>query len=271
MFRKPMICMFCTAAIGTIGFLSARTAEAKDPEVKDGIAGKVVKVDATNNTITIADQNDRERTYSVTEETTIVGPRGGVVRRRLKDPRFHSGLSITVVADGKAAAELHLGYDRKAREGSETATPTRTRRTTTPSTTDTNTNDSGTSTPSTTTPSTSTTRTSRFRGTDSGRATGKNAAKEEDEDDDNEFPGKVKSVEPSRHMLVITLVNGKDRSFLLAHDVKVLVNNRESREGLSDASIKPGMSVTVITEAGGRKVKEVKFHAGLLRRLRKAA
>jgi hypothetical protein len=265
-----MIFMLCTAAIGTIGVFCARMAEAKDPEVKDGTAGKVVKVDVTNNTITIADQNDRERTYSVTEETIIVGPRGGVVHRRLKDRRFHSGLPITVVADGKTAAELHLGYDRKAREGSETTTPTRTRRTTTPSTTD-NSNDSGTTTPSTTTPSTSTTRTSRFRGTDSGRATGKNTAKDEDEDEDTEFPGKVKSVEPSRHMLVVTLVNGKDRSFLLAHDVKVLVNNRESSEGLSDASIKPGMSVTVITEAGGRKVKEVKFHSGLLRRLRKAA
>ena len=118
MFRKKTVFTLLSVAIGTIGVLSARSAQAKDPEVKDGIAGKVVKVDVTNNTITIADENNRERTYSVTEETVIVGPRGGVVHRRLKDRRFHSGLPITVVADGKAAAELHLGYDRKHRDDS---------------------------------------------------------------------------------------------------------------------------------------------------------
>ena len=90
-------------------------AEAKDPETKGGTTGKVVAVDATKGTVTIADANNRERTYSITEETVIVGPRGGVVHSRLKDHRFHSGLPITVVANGSTATELHLGYDRKAR------------------------------------------------------------------------------------------------------------------------------------------------------------
>jgi hypothetical protein len=72
-------------------------------------------------------------------------------------------------------------------------------------------------------------------------------------------------------LLVITLLNGKDRAFLLARDVKVTVNGRASRDGLSDAAIKPGMPLTVVTEAGGRKVKEVKVTPAVTRRLRKAS
>ena len=100
--------------------------------------------------------------------------------------------------------------------------------------------------------------------------TGKDAKSEEEEDEDNEFPGKVKSVDPDKRVLVITLVNGKDRSFLLAHDVHVTVNSRMSRQGLSDAALKPGIPLTVITESGGRKVKEVKVTTVATRRLRKA-
>jgi len=272
----PLAALLCSAVVLTLGLLSARSAVAKDPEIKDGIPGTVVKVDVNQGTVTIADKGSRERTYSITEETVIVGPRGGIVRRRLKDPRFHGGLPITIVANGTTAVELHLGYDRKSRETTgatsrSVSSPRPASDNTTPSSP--GSNDAGTSTPpSNPTPSTSTTRTSRFRGLgESKRATGKDAAKsEEEEDEDNEFPGKVKSVDPDKRVLVITLVNGKDRSFFLAHDVKVTVNNRMSRQGLSDAALKPGIPLTVITEAGGRKVKEVKVTTVATRRLRKA-
>jgi hypothetical protein len=95
-------------------------------------------------------------------------------------------------------------------------------------------------------------------------------AKEEEEDEDNEFPGKIKSVDPTRHMLVITLVNGKDRSFLVSSEAKVLVNSRASRHGLGDPALQPGAALTVFTEEGGRKVKEVKLTPAA-RRLRKAS
>jgi hypothetical protein len=72
-------------------------------------------------------------------------------------------------------------------------------------------------------------------------------------------------------MLVITLLNGKDRSFLLASDVKVTVNGRVSRHGLSDTAIKPGIPLTVVTEAGSRKVKEVKVFSAAARRAKKAS
>ncbi len=263
MSRVPLSFALCSLIVGT-ALLAAPSAQAKDSEIKDGIPGTVVKVDAAQGTVTIAGKEGRERTYTVTQETLIVGPRGGIVHQRLNDHRFHSGLSITVVANGTTAAELHLGYDRTARAGRTTAPrgTTTTAPAETPATTD-----SGTTTPPAI-PAPGTTRTARFRGVEARRNAAKET-KEEEEDEDSEFPGKIKSVDPTRHMLVITLVNGKDRSFLVSSEAKVLVNSRASRHGLSDPALQPGASLTVVTEQGGRKVKEVKLTPAA-RRLRKA-
>ena len=57
---------------------------------------------------------------------------------------------------------------------------------------------------------------------------------------------------------MITLLNGKDRSYLLSKDVKILVKGTASKQGLQNPMLKPGIPVAIITEAGGRKVKEVK-------------
>jgi hypothetical protein len=281
MLHRPTVTLLCSVAIGIFGLLTARSAQAKDSEIKDGIAGKIVAVDVSKGTVTIADANNRERTYSITEETVIVGPRGGLVRSRLKDHRFHSGLPITVVANGTTANELHLGYDRKARGTASTTRSSgpRVSSTPSPSSEGPSTPDAGPSTPSssptpssTPTPTTSTTRTSRFRGLGEAKRTAeKDAKSDEEEDEDSEFPGKLKSFDPTRRMLVVSLVNGKDRSFLLAADVKVLVNSRVSRRGLNDPALQAGAPLTVITEAGGRKVKEVKVNTAATRRVRKAA
>src|SRR5262245_50270178 len=97
---KTMSAAVCGIVVGTLGLFSAHAAEGEKAAVKGGIEGKIVRVDADKGTVTIADVNQRERTFSITNETIIVGPRGGIVKRRLKDARFHNGLSITVVANG---------------------------------------------------------------------------------------------------------------------------------------------------------------------------
>ncbi len=108
------------AALCAAGLLSAAPQEKKTdkPEIKDGIEGHVKKVDAEKGTLVIALPNGKERSFTITEDTTILGPRGGVVRKRLKDHRFHEGLEITVVANGATATELHLGFDRGQSEDS---------------------------------------------------------------------------------------------------------------------------------------------------------
>jgi hypothetical protein len=254
MLGKPLKSTLIGAAILALGCLSASAADSRTSEIKGGIEGKVVKVDAEKGMLTIAREDGREKTFSISDETTIVGPRGGVVHRRLRDSRFHAGLPITVVASGEAATELHLGVDRKARKGSRTSAASTSSGT-----------GSSSDEPS---PPVETRRTSRFRGNLGAKsATDKEAPKTEDaESDDNDFPGKIKSVDPARRMLVVTLLNGKDRSFMLARDVKITVHGRASRLGLADTMFKPGIPLTVVTEDGGRKVKEVKITPAVSRK-----
>jgi hypothetical protein len=258
--------VLCGFVFSTSGFLLLTASTTRAADIPGGIEGKIVTVDVDKGAVTIALANGRERTFAITQETLIVGPRGGTVRRRLKDHRFHEGLSITVVAEGNTADELHLGYDRKARQGSGKVTS--------PSSGSSSSSRSNSETEETqgTGSSTSTTRTSRFRGNrQPAPAAGKDSREEEGDDEDDDFVGKVKSVEPARHLLVITLLNGKNRAFLLSRDVKVMVNGRTSPDGLSDTAIKPGIPLTVVTETGSRKVKEVKVTPALTRRHRRAS
>jgi hypothetical protein len=259
MLRRTVGTALCGMAIATVGLLSAQAADTKKSEIKDGIDGKIVAVDVEKGSVTIADATGREREFSITSETVIVGPRGGLVHKRLKDHRFHKGLPLTVVAHGTTAAELHLGFDRKAhQEKSTVSQPT---------------SNAGSDTPQEKTTPTPVTRTSRFRGVLGSKpaATSEPAKTEEAPDEDSEFPGKVKSVDPVKRMLVITLLNGKDRSFLLPSDIKVTVNGRASKKGLSDKALKEGIPLTVVTETGGHKVKEVKVTAAVTRRVKKAS
>lgn len=244
---RSVSALLLAALIGTAGLFSADAQETKKPdkpEIKGGIEGNVKKVDVDKETLTIT-VNGKDRTFTITDDTTIVGPRGGLVRRRLRDPRFHSGLEITVVPAGNTAKEVHLGYDRKDAEEKESEPK-----------------------PAAKANTASSKAKSKDASADIAKKDSKTVAKtasksgsskkDEDEDDDEEFPGKVKSVDPARRMLVITLLNGKDRSCLLSKDVKILIKGTASKRGLQDPMLKPGIPVTVITEAGGRKVKEVK-------------
>ncbi len=216
---RRIIVLIVGAAFTAAAPLPAQGQEPKKPTpapIKGGIEGKVKKVDPDKMTVTITTSDGKERTFTISDSTTMVGPRGGLVKRGLKDPRFHAGMEVTIVANGTKATEVHLGFDRrdtgttdKAKEG-QPAKP-------------------------------------------GAAAKGKEVAGE-----DKEYPGKVKSVDPGRYMLVISLLNGQDRSFMIAKDVKMSVKGTTSQKGLADPALKAGTPVTVVTDAGGRKVKEVK-------------
>jgi hypothetical protein len=212
------------------------------PAIKGGIEGKVKKVDHEKSTLTITTVEGKERTFEITDDTTMVGPRGGLVRRGLKDPRFHEGMELTIVAKGATATEVHLGFSRHT-EGAASTKTTKER-------------------PSTTTTDKSSTKTTEAKSAAKDKV---KAAAHEEEDEDIEMPGKVKSVDPAKHMLVITLLNGKDHSFMIAKETPVLVKGAASKRGLEDPALKVGAKVHVVTDAEGHKVKEVKVDPVLVK------
>jgi hypothetical protein len=228
------------AAIGAAGLMLAEAQESQKHEIKGGIEGTVRRVDTDKEILTIRTADGKERSYTITDDTTIVGPRGGKVRHRLKDPRFHEGMELTVVATGTTAKEVHLGFQHRQADEKEGAQPTR--EATKPA------SEKGQPIPT-------------RRPVSAGESPAKPAAgQKEEEEEEDEFPGKIKRVDPTRRMLVISLLNGKDRSFLLSSEAKVLVKGTASKEGLRDAALKTGIPVTVVTEPGGRKVREVQVN-----------
>jgi hypothetical protein len=252
-----------TGALIAIGLMCSVLVaqEHEKPVIKGGIEGKIKKVDTESKTLTIV-SGGKEHTFSITDETEMVGPRGGKVHRHLKDPRFREGFPVTVVADGKEASEVHLGFAHDA-DGEKSTTKTtktdasKSEKTQTkvvakpskPAQTPADDEPAAPSTTKKTNPSSS---------TQSKAATQARTANYADaEDESNEFPGKIKSF--NKRVLVVTLLNGKDRPFFLSNDVPIMISGKASKEGLADPALKTGARITVITEEGGRKVKEVKI------------
>jgi hypothetical protein len=247
---RRLTALILGAVVGSAAILLA--ADDQKPQIKGGIEGQVKKVNVDAKTLTIVTQG-RERTFSITDETTMVGPRGGKVRRGLKDPRFHPGMALTVVAQGNTATEVHLGFqhseegekttaDKTNKVGDKDAPAKTVKKPTVP--------------PSDTEPKPDLKTAVR----------GKTNRQPVDEDEDLEVPGKVKKFDATRHILVVTLLNGKDRAFLLSKDVKVLVKDKASKQGLADPALKAGASIEVITDEAGHKVKEVKIVPVVVRR-----
>ena len=214
--------------------------------IPGGIDGRVKTVDVNGQTLTITTDSGKARTFTITDETTMVGPRGGKVRHRLKDPRFHEGFRVTIVAKGNTAEEVHLGF---AREEAGKTTEHEVRR------------PSGAELEKTL---------RKPETTAKSVAAGKAASKQEEDDEDNEVPGRVVKMDSTRRILVISLLNGKERSFLLPADIKVLVKGTVSRQGLRDPALRAGAHVEVVTDEGGHKVKEVKITPASAGRTRKA-
>jgi hypothetical protein len=232
----------CSAVV-----LSAKAQEQKTERhsIPGGIEGRIKSVDVNGHTLTITSEG-RVRTFTVTDETTMVGPRGGKVRHRLKDPRFHEGFRVTVVAKGTTAEEVHLGF-AKEQDGKTTEHEVR--------------RPSGAELEKTL---------RRPETTAKAVATEKAASKREEDDEDNEVPGRVVKMDPTRRILVISLLNGKERSFLLPNDIKILVKGVVSKQGLREPALRAGAHVEVVTDEGGHKVKEVKVAPASESRTRKA-
>jgi hypothetical protein len=247
MLRTPSV-LLAGAVICATGLLAAGAQEPKKAErseIPGGIEGHVKGVDREKQTLTIVVPSGAERTFTITDETTMLGPRGGRVRYRLRDRRFHEGMEVIVVANGAMAREVHLGYDRGA-QGQPTGSP----------------KPAAKGAPAARpgdekAPTGKATKRAQREAVEAAAAKAKAGAREEEEDEDNEIPGTVKSYDPARRLLVVALLNGKSRSFLLSREVKVLVRGTPSTHGLSDPALKAGASVAVHVEPGGRRVREV--------------
>jgi hypothetical protein len=227
----------------SVWLASAAGADDQKTEIKGGIDGHIVKVDVEGKKLTIATAQGRERTFTITEETTMFGPRGGKVKKHLRDPRFREGFAVTIVADGNTADEVHFGFAKDATgyKGEQ----------------------------STSKPAAPADRTKIEKSLPASPASPASTAKDiakhkeatklEEEDDEEEIPGHIKTFDATRRMLVLTLFNGKTRSFILAHDVPVHIKGEAaaSSQGLTDPQLKSGAFVTVVTDEGGRKVKEL--------------
>ena len=94
-----LLSLITGSTLCVVGLLSVAAQEPKKsekPEMPGGIEGHVKSVDHDKQSLTIIGSAGRERVFTITEDTTMVGPRGGKVRRRLNDPRFHEGLEIII-------------------------------------------------------------------------------------------------------------------------------------------------------------------------------
>jgi len=237
------------ASICLVGISSTR-ADDQRATIKGGIEGKVKAVDVAGKTLTITTLQGRERTFTITADTLMRGPRGGKVRRHLKDPRFREGFTVTIVADGNTATEVHLGFARGGAAAIGEPASTRTE-------------ESGTTESNKPTVRSRVSKKISPTAEDTAETPKTAARKKEDtkleEDDEHEIPGHVSRFDVARRILVVRLLNGKNRSFLLSRDVPVHIEGvaAASAQGLKDPQLKAGAQVTVVTDEGGRKVKEL--------------
>lgn len=249
--------MLCAVAL--LSAVAQEPRRGERPQIPGGIVGHVKTVNHAKEMLSITTADGKERTFTITEETTMLGPRGGKVRYRLKDRRFHEGMEVTVVADGTTAKEVHLGYDRGG-QGQPTGSAKSTAKRAVP-----------TAPEEGEAPKQTTTGSARRGAAKGATAATKGAAHEGEADEDDEIPGKITSYDPSRRILVVSLLNGQSRSFLLSRELRVLVRGTPSRQGLNDPALKAGTPVTVLVEAGGRRVRELHVAPPPAARAKKAA
>ncbi len=257
-----LIAGLALCVVGLMAVVAQEPTKGEKPEIPGGIDGHVKSVNHDKQSLSIIGPGGRERTFTVTEDTTMVGPRGGKVRRRLNDPRFHEGLEVIIVADGTTAKEVHLGYDRRPNEETKGAPDPATKKA--PGLTRKKREELAADV-------------AKKKDTlETGKITPKVATKPgtaEEDDEDDEIPGKVKSYNTSGRtpVLVVSLLNGKSRSFFLSSEVKVLVNGASSKLGLKDPALKAGAPLIVLVHPGGRRVKELHVNPPAPARAKKAA
>lgn len=94
-----------------------KDAAKESPAAKKEVAGMFKTKDLTKKTLTIT-VDGKDRTFKITDDTKILGPRGG--DRELKDEVLDKGYKITVVVNAKddgIADEVKLPFANE-REGS---------------------------------------------------------------------------------------------------------------------------------------------------------
>lgn len=115
-FLVGALVLFC--CIGTASAQKDKTKKDKATKDKEPpyTVGKVLKVDESKGTITIALKTGRSQTFSVDDKTKILGPRGGVSKKRLKDDRLAPGYEVKILTGRSKtkATEVKLAYRKRA-------------------------------------------------------------------------------------------------------------------------------------------------------------
>jgi hypothetical protein len=107
MLRKPVLVVL--GLLLAAGLVAAQDkAKKDDKDTSKIISGKVTKVDATKMTVSVTTDDGKKMDLTVTDDTKIVGPRGGVSKDRLKDDRLHVGAEIKIMMDGKKVTQIQL-------------------------------------------------------------------------------------------------------------------------------------------------------------------
>jgi hypothetical protein len=90
--------------------LLAGNVYAQDKEVK----GKVVKVDVKKNMLTVQVGADKKE-YTLSDDTKVIGPKGGLSKEGIKDDRLVPGAEIRLViaANNRTVREIHLPERKK--------------------------------------------------------------------------------------------------------------------------------------------------------------
>jgi hypothetical protein len=98
-------------AVCTLGLQAEAQKDSKE------IIGKVKSVNVEKSIFTIT-TDGKDRTFTVTTDTTFLGPKGGVSEDGLKDDRMATGNEVKVIpaSDTKSAKEVRLSIRKKAEE-----------------------------------------------------------------------------------------------------------------------------------------------------------
>jgi hypothetical protein len=92
--------------LAALGVLFVFTAFVVAAEIK----GKVTKVDAENNKITVK-VDDKDQEFTITKDTKIIGPKGGDIKNGLKSKAFSEkalerGIQVTITTEKKDNKEV---------------------------------------------------------------------------------------------------------------------------------------------------------------------
>ena len=100
-----------------VGFLALFVATAIALAADKEVTCKVVKVDVKTNTLTVKTP-DGDKTYTLSDDTKFLGPKGGVSDKGIKDDRLEVGAEIKLVIAGnnKTVREIHLPERKPAKD-----------------------------------------------------------------------------------------------------------------------------------------------------------